>query len=230
MCGRVFDRLSKAEIFDEFDIRESGPLLDRSNWPPTYNGPPTMQMNVIRWNPEAQTRQLDKFQWGLVPSWAKDDKGGAKLINARAETVAELPSFRKAFSARRCIVVIEGFYEWLRAGNSKQPYAIKRADDRPMAIAGLWEGWKRPDGTWLKTCCIITTSANEIMAEVHDRMPVILDRAHYGRWLGQEPATADDLKALLRPCPSEWLRTWRVNQTVNNVRNAGEDCLLPMSA
>ena len=161
------------------------------------------------------------FQWGLVPSWAKDISSGAKMINARAETVAEKPSFRAAFRRRRCLIPTSGFYEWQKHSNAaKQPFWISAADGGLLTFAGLWESWISADGDELQTATIITTTANEALAPLHARMPVILGPQNFDAWLdvSDETDTAAAL-ALLRPAPAEITTTWPVSTRVNNVRN-----------
>jgi putative SOS response-associated peptidase YedK len=155
--------------------------------------------------------------WGLIPSWAKDPSIGHSLINARAETVAEKPSFRTAFRRRRCIIPESGFYEWLPVGGAKQPWYIKGCEDRPLSLAGLWEHWQSSDGRVIETCTIITATANEFMAPIHDCMPVILPLESIASWL--EPnARPDEVTNLLRQCASEMLAAYMVSNLVNNPR------------
>ncbi len=172
-------------------------------------------MPIVRRKSGADGVELVSAHWGLIPFWAKDRKIGAKLINARAETVAEKPAFRAAFKSRRCLVPADGFYEWRREGKVKQPFLIESADSEPMAFAGLWETWKDEDGKPLVSCTIITTEANAIMREIHNRMPVILDNGAFDNWL----ADRGDHAALLRPCAEQHLQMRPVDARVNNVRN-----------
>lgn len=156
---------------------------------------------------------------------------GSKLVNARAEGIADKPSFRDAIRQRRCLIPADAFYEWRKPAEPKapkQPYAIRMADGRPFAFAGLWENWKDPEGHWLRTCTIITTEANELVARLHDRMPVILVPEDYGRWLGDELAEPDDVLGLLRPYPAEAMVAYPVSRAVSNVRNEGADLLEPI--
>ncbi|HWL82277.1 MAG TPA: SOS response-associated peptidase [Roseomonas sp.] len=212
MCGRYFLQRDPVGLAAYFGTENPLP-----NHPPSWNVAPTQDSLVVRRNPETGARHLDALRWGLVPRWAKDASGGAKLMNARAEGVAEKPSFRDAFARRRCLVPLDGFYEWRQEGARKQPYAVALANGEPMALAGLWEGWKQPDGTWLRTYSIITGEANAKQALVHHRMPIILGRADWPAWLGEEPAEPPDLLALLRPCPPEWLASWPIAARVGKV-------------
>ncbi len=172
---------------------------------PRYNIAPASQVLIIRKNEAAMVR------WGLIPRWAKDPSIGAKLNNARAETVAEKPSFRDAFRNRRCLIPASGFYEWKTEGGRKQPYYVSPSAGELFAFAGLWEPWSGPGGA-LQTCAVITTGANEKMRAVHDRMPVILPPGRYADWLagGETP---------LQPCPPEAIAVRRVGRAVNNARN-----------
>lgn len=223
MCGRYFLQRDPAGLADHYGRPEAAGV---PNFPPNWNVAPTQDMPVLRRHPETGERRLDILRWGLVPRWAKDASGGAWLINARAEGMAEKPSFRDAFAKRRCLVPADGFYEWLtpteaegktRTKDPKQPYAVALANGEPMSLAGLWEGWKDPDGNWLRTYSVITTEANEKQRPLHHRMPVILPREAWGAWLGEETADAETLLGLLRPCPPEWLACWPVPKRVNKV-------------
>jgi putative SOS response-associated peptidase YedK len=165
MCGRYTLRISVDSLVEAFEIEEYPPSLN-----PSYNIAPTQEVAAVV--EEDEKRKLEMLRWGLIPSWAKDPAIGNKMINARAETVSEKPSFRKAFKVRRCLILADGFYEWQKTDNGKQPYHIKMQDDSPFAFAGLWETWK--NGEEIRSCTIITTDANDLMGEIHHRMPVIL--------------------------------------------------------
>lgn len=169
------------------------------------------------------------LRWGLIPSWAKDPKIGSQCINAKAETVAEKPSFRSAFKTRRCLVLATGFYEWQRHGRTKQPIWIGLRSTRPFAFAGLWEQWQPSEGAPLETCTIITTEPNALMAPIHNRMPVILAHTSYDQWLDPAFQQIDSLKALLSPYPSEELTAYPVSTLVNNPRNDTPQVLEPLS-
>lgn len=194
----------------------------------SYNIAPTQDVVAVRLNSDSLNRECVLLRWGLIPSWAKDAKTGSQCINAKAETVAEKPSFRAAFRKRRCLVIADGFYEWRREGDRKQPMWIGRKDRQLFAFAGLWEYWKPAEGNPLETCTIITTEPNEILAPIHNRMPVILAPVSYDQWL--DPATpADPLKALLRPCPGDEFHAFPVSTLVNNPRNNAPQLLDRMS-
>jgi putative SOS response-associated peptidase YedK len=211
MCGRFFLQRDPAGLARYFGTSNAVPNLR-----PSWNIAPTQDSVVVRRHPESGARHLDLLRWGLVPRWAKDASGGARLMNARGESVAEKPAFRDAFRKRRCLVPMDGFYEWRQEGARKQPYAVAMADASPMAAAGLWEGWQQPDGTWLRTFTIITTDANAKQALLHDRMPVLLAPDAFEAWL--DPASETEaLQALLRPCPPEWLACWPVPARVGRV-------------
>jgi putative SOS response-associated peptidase YedK len=207
------------EIADVFELDEE-PVL-----PFRYNIAPTQEVASVRMEPETCQRELSLLHWGLIPSWAKDAKIASKLINARAETVAEKPSFRAAFTKRRCLIVTDGFYEWQKLlGGKKQPHYIHRQDDKPFAFAGLWESWNGEVGI-VESCTIITTSANEVMQPLHDRMPVILSESDYDLWL--DPAFKEKavLQELLKPCPADWLEAYAVSTRVNNPKHEEAACV-----
>jgi putative SOS response-associated peptidase YedK len=218
MCGR-YARYGKRKVYlDEFVIKtnlhEAADYLDR----PLFNIAPTSDVVVVRNG--AEVRELTLMRWGLIPSWTKDIKKAPLLNNARAETVAEKPSFRSAFKKRRCLIPADGFYEWVDGTKPKQPYYFRRADERPLAFAGLWESWND-----IESCTIITTDANSLMAPVHHRMPVILAPNDYAEWL--DPA-AEELGRLLTPCPADELVAYPVSTLVNNARNETPECIDPI--
>jgi len=163
-------------------------------------------------------RSLDMLRWGLIPYWAKDTNVGFANINAKAEGIENKPAFRKAFERRRCLVPVDNFYEWKKTATGKQPYAIALADRGIIALAGLWENWHSPAGEWVRSFAIITTRPNELCAELHNRMPVVLKPQAWPAWLGEQPATERDLKAMLAPSPSEDMVCWPVSQRVGNVK------------
>ena len=166
---------------------------------------------------------MSGMYWGLIPSWAKDPKSGYKTINARAETVATKPAFRAAYQARRCLMPASGFYEWKRDVDPKQPYFIHRRDGDPLAFAGLWETWKGPDEI-IESCTIVTTKANPMMAELHNRMPVLLDPRDFDWWM---TGKTEEVGQLLAPCPSEALEAYPISRRVNNPRHEGPEILEP---
>ena len=188
---------------------------------PRYNIAPTQYVAAIR-NDESQERELVMLRWGLVPFWAKDPSIGNRMINARAETVAEKPSYRNAYKHRRCLVLADGFYEWRKAGDVKTPYFISLASGAPFALAGLWENWTdKESGESLQTTTLITTAANDFMTPLHHRMPVILEATTAGEWLAGSNELLDDVAA-----STPALQAWPVDRRVNNARNEGEDLVL----
>ena len=189
---------------------------------PRYNIAPTQYVAAIR-NGADEQRELVKLRWGLVPFWAKDPSIGNRMINARAETVAEKPSYRNAYKHRRCLVLADGFYEWRRQGDVKTPYYISLASGEPFALAGLWENWTdKESGESLQTTTLITTDANDFMAPLHHRMPVILEAASATDWLAGSTDLLDDVAAITPP-----LQAWPVDRRVNNARNEGDDLVRP---
>jgi putative SOS response-associated peptidase YedK len=221
MCGR-FLLTAPVEA-----LRRLFGVLDSPNFPARYNIAPTQDSAVIRLNQEGG-RELALMRFGLVPSWAKDLSVGASLINARSDGVATKPSFRAAFKQRRCLVAADGFYEWKpgpAAKAPKQPYLIARADRATFAFAGLWERWQG-DGQTVHSFSIITTDANQALAPIHHRMPVILDPNDYGAWL--DPKN-DQPQALLLPAPDALMQAIPVSTRVNTVRNDDADCIAPLA-
>ena len=223
MCGRYSQTAPPEVIAQQFDV------ADLPLFPPRYNIAPSQLVMAIRIESDTTTRRLVPLRWGLVPSWAKDLKIGNQCINAKAETVAEKPSFRSAFKKRRCLIVTTGFYEWQPQGLRKQPMWIGLQNHRPFAFAGLWEHWTPAEGDPMETCTIITTEPNELMQSIHNRMPVILPPTSYGQWLDPTFQHIDTLKALLRPYPSEELTAYPVSTLVNNPRHDVPQCLEPVS-
>lgn len=222
MCGRFALIVSGEAVAEQFQLAET-PLLA-----PRYNIAPTQPVAAVRLTPHGQQRELTHFHWGLIPSWAKDSKMSARLINARSETVADKPSFRTAFKRRRCLIPATGFYEWQRLNSSKQPMYIHAADGGLLALAGLWETWHAPDGGEIDSCTILTTEPNELMAPIHNRMPVIIEPADYDMWLDPGDRPEDGLH-LLRPYPTTKLAAYPVSTTVNNPRNDTPNCVTPLA-
>jgi len=193
---------------------------------PTYNLAPTDEAAVVV--ERGDRRAIRAYRWGLIPSWAKDEKIAAKLFNARAETLATSGAFRESFRRRRCIVPADAFYEWQRQGGARQPFLIRRRDEAPLALAGLWSGWHHPETEQvIRTFTIVTTTANRTLAGVHDRMPVILPPDHWGRWLDPEMQEMGELTALLEPAADDALVLYPVRPLVNNVRNNGPELIEP---
>jgi putative SOS response-associated peptidase YedK len=196
---------------------------------PRYNIAPTQFVAAVRETGEPAGRELAMLHWGLVPSWAKERSIGARMINARAETLAEKPSFRVAFRRRRCLVLADGYYEWQRSAGHKQPFLIRQASGEPFGMAALWEQWSdRASGEELESCAIVTTSAAASVAHIHDRMPVILPPACHAEWLDASSQSVATLEPLLQPCDPELLQCHPVSQRVNNARNQGADLIEPI--
>lgn len=224
MCGRYSQTKSWSGLVEHFQIDDDVPAL---NLAPRYNIAPTQDVPVVRHQAGSSKRKIVLLRWGLVPSWAKEPGIGARMINARAETVAEKPSFRSAFKHRRCLIPADGFYEWKKEeAGPRQPYRITLKNRDPFAFAGLWERWeKAPDEIPVKTCTIITTEANDLLQPIHDRMPVILHREDYDKWLNAEANSGESVLPLLRPYPSEEMAFYPVSRHVNNVRNDDPQCV-----
>src|SRR6476619_2617197 len=234
MCGRVRLSSDVSEIKLVFSIPPHRPT---PNFPPSWNVAPTDLLRVVRYDRKAGERSLDLLRWGLVPYWAKDMKVGFANINAKAEGIETRPAFREAFQRRRCLVPVDNFYEWAKTfyewaktPTGKQPYVIALADRRLMALAGLWENWRSPAGEWVRSFAIITTTPNELCAELHNRMPVVLKPEGWPVWLGEEPADESRLKALLAPFPSEEMTCWPVSARVGNVKNNDSSVIEPIAA
>ena len=213
---------SPTELAEFFELPALPPLE------PRYNVAPSQNVLVVRRLPDTMPREGVLLRWGLIPSWAKDPTIGSRLINARAETAADKPAFRHAFRERRCIVPAGGFYEWQRRGAGKQPYLIRLREGKLFGLAGLWESWTAPEGTEIQTFTILTTAANDLVRQLHDRMPVILDKKDYGLWL--DPAVRDParLTPLLRPYSAELLAAVPVSPLVNDPRHDGPECAAPL--
>ena len=216
MCGRYTLTSPIDSLISEFGLAGAGGDLH-----PNFNVAPTQEVAAVV--AENGVRRLEMLRWGLVPSWAKDPEIGARMINARSETAPEKPSFRGAFRRRRCLIPADGFYEWRREEGGKQPFYIRTNDGRPFAFAGLWESWN--DGE-IRSCTILTTSANDLVGPVHERMPVILPAADRDAWLDPE-AEREELVSLLRPYEGNDLETFPVSRFVNSPRNNDERCVQP---
>jgi putative SOS response-associated peptidase YedK len=193
---------------------------------PRYNIAPTQPVAAIRLD-ESGERELTYFQWGLIPSWAKDLTIGSRMIDARAETAAEKPSFRAAFKRRRCLLPASGFYEWQKTGDGKQPIFVRPAGDDLFGLAGLWEIWRDAEGSELQTCTILTTAPNDLMEPIHNRMPAIIEPDDYSMWLDPGDRPEDGLH-LLRPYPPELMAAYAVSTAVNNPRNEGRQLVEPI--
>ncbi|HSQ69825.1 MAG TPA: SOS response-associated peptidase [Steroidobacteraceae bacterium] len=223
MCGR-FAFFSPHEAVTRLFGVPDAPAVE-----PRYNIAPTQFVAAVREAGEPARRELAMLHWGLVPSWAKERSIGARMINARAETLAEKPSFRVAFRRRRCLVLADGYYEWQRSLGRKQPFLIRQASSEPFGMAALWERWTdRASGEELESCAIVTTAAAASVAHIHDRMPVILPPASHATWLDTRNQAVEVLEPLLQPCDPALLRCHPVSSRVNNARNQGADLIEPV--
>jgi len=221
VCGRFTLRAPPEAVAEHFGLAEPPELSAR------YNIAPGQPAATIRANDGGETPVCELRAWGLVPAWAEGPAIGQRMINARAETVAEKPAFRSAFRQRRCLIPADGFYEWASGSKPKQPYHIAREDGALFGFAGLWEAWRSQEGRAVQSFTIVTTRANATLRRVHDRMPVILDPADYASWLDPGPGGALRLRELLAPCPEEWLILQTVGLRVNDPRNDDPECVAP---
>lgn len=221
MCGRFTLTQSAIALAEYFQLPEV------PDWTTQYNIAPTQMVATVVQHPTSHQRQFQQLRWGLIPSWAKDLSIGAKLINARAETVAEKPSFRSAFKQRRCLVIADGFYEWQKQAGTKQAFYFRLQDGQPFAFAGLWEKWHSPDQAEIISCTILTTVANELLQPIHERMPVILEPKNYDLWLDPEVQTPQPLQFLLAPYSAAAMTSYPVSKLVNSPKNNSPECLIP---
>jgi putative SOS response-associated peptidase YedK len=223
MCGRY--RLSRRkQIIEEYF--ETAPWDD--DWDPRFNIAPTQPVPVVRLHPKESVRQISMMKWGLIPHWAKDPSIATSTINAKSETAATKPAFRDPFRLRRCLVPADGFYEWKKTGTSKQPFCFEVAEEELFAFAGLWDGWKNPEGQWIKTCSILTTTPNAVTSAVHDRMPVILDPGSYDLWLDPGIQNVAVVSELLKPYDARSMRCYPVSTRINHVANDDGECSRPV--
>jgi putative SOS response-associated peptidase YedK len=221
MCGRFTLTVDPAELKEKFPGTEFPP-----QFAPRFNIAPSQPILAI---PNDGQNRADFFVWGLIPSWAKDPSIGNRLINARGETLAEKPSFRGVYKYKRCLVLADGFYEWKNQPGTKVkiPHFIHMKDRQPFAFAGLWDEWNSPDGSQIRSCTIVTTEPNEMMASIHNRMPVILPPDAYAQWLDTAPQPPDSLAALIKPYPTGELAAHPVSTLVNNPKNDFAECVVP---
>lgn len=221
MCGRFTQERPASELAEIFSAE---PLVDDPGG--HFNVAPTDDALVVVQRDER--RAVTAYRWGLIPHWAKEAKVGSRMFNARAETITTSPAFRDAFVRKRCLVPVDSFYEWKREGTIRQPYRIVRRDDRPIALAGLWAGWRDPsDDVVRRTFTIITTQPNVTLADLHDRMPVIIDEGAWDRWLDPSPDDPGELLGLLVPNERVRLDAYAVSRAVNDVRRDGPDLIAP---
>jgi putative SOS response-associated peptidase YedK len=222
MCGRYRLSRRKQILEEHFDS------VFAEDWNPRYNIAPTLLVPVIRQHPKEPFRELSVMRWGLIPSWAKDSSGGARMINARSETASTKAAFRDAMKSRRCLIPADGFYEWMRTGKSKQPYCFEVNDGELFAFAGLWDRWKDPNGQWVKSCSILTTTPNAVTAPVHDRMPAILDPDAHDLWLDPGMTHVAAASDLLKSFDARLMRSYPVSTRINHVANDDEECSRPV--
>lgn len=229
MCGRFTLTVTWEELMTRYLI---DPESVSPFHVPRYNIAPTQMVTAIIH--DGSTNRIGQLQWGLVPSWAKDSSGGAKMINARSETLEDKPAYRMPFYRKRCLIPADGFYEWQKSGNGKQPFRIGLKNGEIFSMAGLYDTWITPGGEKLSTCTVITTEPNRLMEPIHNRMPVILRPADEALWLerqtsshthGDHPSHLQSLKELLKPYPPEEMQAVPVSTTVNSVKNDTEDCI-----
>ena len=226
MCGRFSSSTQLSFLLERFRAEPSGVEDHRPSW----NVAPASDILVVVAGKDG-ARQLRELRWGLVPRWAKDPKSGNRMINMRAETVREKPTWQRTLAQKRCIIPIDGFYEWQDQGKGrrKQPFYIAARDEQPLALAGLWATWRDPDSDdELWSCTILTTTANKLMRSVHHRMPVILLPESWDAWLDPDNRDVEQLAALLEPAPEDLLMLWPVDPAVGNVRNNRPELLEPL--
>ena len=209
MCGRIVLSSAPHVLAEKFYLDMVPDLV------PRYNIAPTTDIAAVVPNPKTTGNLIRMFRWGLVPPWSPGPEAGAKMINARSETVREKPSFREAFAHRRCLIPVDGFYEWQKRDKVKHPFLFRRKDQEVFALAGLWEQWEYPGGRKLDTCSILTTAANSTMRPIHHRMPVILPAKDWQVWLNLPADKAATLTSLLKPCAADLLQAHPVSDRVN---------------
>jgi putative SOS response-associated peptidase YedK len=221
MCGRFTLTSPDSGIAAQFN------LLDLPALEPRYNIAPTQPVAAVRMAAEGTARELVMFHWGLIPFWAKDPQVGARLINARSETVADKPAFRDALRRRRCLVLSDGFYEWQKQEGGKQPFYFRLREGDSFGIAGLWERWEGRDEV-IESCTLITTEANDLLRSIHDRMPVMVQPKDYDLWLDRGVRQSELLLPMLRPYPSEEMLGYPVSRRVNDPDNDDPQCIEPL--
>jgi len=219
MCGRY--KLSRRkQIIEEHFHCDSWD----EDWSPRFNIAQTQTVPVIRQNPKEPARQISLMKWGLIPHWAKGSSGAANMINAKSETAATKPAFRDPLRLRRCLIPADGFYEWKRTGQSKQPFCFEVGHGELFAFAGLWDGWKDSGGQWIKTCSILTTEPNAVTSTIHDRMPMILDPDVYDIWLDPGMQNVQTVSDLLKPYDAYKMSSYPVSSRINHVAYDDEEC------
>ncbi|MBO3463634.1 SOS response-associated peptidase [Aetokthonos hydrillicola Thurmond2011] len=223
MCGRYTLTKTKEALSQAFSVDPDIEIEAQ------YNIAPTQMVIALLCNQNSKEREFKRLRWGLIPSWAKDPTIGAKLINARSETVAEKPAFRAAFLRRRCLIVADGFYEWKKQSGKKQPFYFCLEDKQAFGFAGLWEQWESPEGEEIASCTILTTKPNELVESLHDRMPVILEKQDYNLWLDPQVQTPEPLQQILDPYPASSMIGYPVSTIVNNPKYNSPECIVQIS-
>lgn len=223
VCGRY--RLSRRkELVEDY----FGTVSDDEDWIPRYNIAPSQPVLVIRQDAREPVRRLSTMRWGLIPSWAKDASIGYKTINARAETAATTASFCEPLKSQRCLIPADGFYEWERKGTTKQPFCFEVNDGEMFGFAGLWDRWMSPQKEMIESCTILTTTPNSVLADIHDRMPVILRPDHYDLWLDPAFRNMASISEMLKPFESTVMRRYPVSTRINQVLNDDAECSTPV--
>ncbi|MDR6552876.1 SOS response-associated peptidase [Paenibacillus qinlingensis] len=223
MCGRYTITVTLEELMLRYDMYDT--FMPR--YSPKYNVAPGQPIMAIIH--DGQRNKLGELRWGLIPEWAKEEKIGYQMLNARSETLADKPAFRKPFERKRCLIPADSFYDWKGTGKHKQPMRIMLRSRELFSMAGLYDTWTSPDGNRISTCTVITTESNEMMKDIHDRMPVILPREKEAVWLDRGVKNVEQLRPLLQPYPSELMMAYPVSNRVGNVRNDDELCIEPIS-
>lgn len=222
MCGRFVQTLDLQKLAQELDI----PIELLRSFEPRYNVAPSQPIAVIL---KEKDLHAEPMQWGLIPSWAKDPTIGNRMINAKAETLSEKPSFRGPLKNSRCLIPVDGFYEWKQEGKRKQPYYIRLKSQKPFTLAGLWSHWTGADGSEIRSCTIITTEPNEVLRPIHHRMPVILSKEDRETWLDKASFDLKILLPLLQPWKENTLEAYPISTFVNSPMNDGPSCIQPLS-
>lgn len=224
LCGRFTLIATPEEIAERFHVDLS--FFDQ--YEKSYNIAPSQKVFAII--NDGKKNRAGLLRWGLIPPWAKDEKIGFKMINARSETLAEKPSFRHAFKKQRCLIIADSFYEWKKVGDTKQPMRISLKDGRLFAMAGLWERWQAPTDEMIYTCTIVTTKANPLIEHIHERMPVILEKEDEQLWLDRNNQDVHLLQSLLKPYSENEMETYPVSHLVNSAKNNSPECIQPLSS
>jgi putative SOS response-associated peptidase YedK len=213
VCNRYRLTHSKEYLTERFEVEASDEELEDR---PRYNIAPTQQVLIVRKEHGEKVRQLTTMRWGLIPSWAKDESIGTRTLNARSETVTTTPAFRESIRRKRCLIPADGFYEWQKMGSVKQPYCFEVGEGEVFALAGLWDQWKSPEGQIVESCTILTTTANSLVADMHDRMPVIVPPDKYELWLDPDVNAFEAIRDILKPYDANSMRRYPVSRKLNN--------------